>query len=118
MQRPFRNPQPYPILARYTFGDSGSVLPFVTAGPSVGFLRKAVWVEEGEPDEDDEQAKSFDFGLNVGAGVTVPQGNRSIFGELRYVHGFANVVDAGSFELRHRGVQVLGGVTFQVGRNN
>lgn len=57
--------------------------------------------------------------IAVGAGLSMPQGTRTFFGEVRYVHGLVNVVDEPDVDgsvVKHRGLQLLAGITFPVGK--
>ncbi len=104
-----------PLLLRYSIQMDGAAQPYVMAGPSIGFLTKAVFTMKGEPDQDDEDAKGFDFGLGLGAGAKIPQGTHTFFAEVRYVAGLVNVVDSGSdFKVKNRGLLFLFGVTIPV----
>lgn len=105
-----------PVLLRYTMRGE-QLRPFLAAGPSLGFLRSAKF-EADSFEEDDEEAKSLDLGLAVAGGVKMPYGRTTLFGELRYVHGLINVVDTGDddFSVMNRGLQLLVGVTFPIGR--
>jgi hypothetical protein len=82
------------------------------AGLNVGFLTKAEFTMEGEPDQEDEDAESLDFGISVGAGAQIPRGRQILFAEIRYVHGLVNVVDSsGLFDVKNRGLMILAGFT-------
>ena len=108
-----------PLLFRYTLSSSGTARPYVAAGPSIGFLRSAKFSMSGEPDQDDDDAKSMDASVVLGGGATFPLRRGSLFGELRYVRGLVNVVGGdseGVFEVRNRGLQLVLGMTFPVGQ--
>lgn len=106
-----------PIQVRYTFRSNAPVRPFIAAGPSFGFLRSARFEFVDYPDEEDEEAKSFDAGLAISAGASMPQGKGTLFGSLRYVHGLVNVIDVDSdLKVMNRGLQVLVGMTFPIGK--
>ena len=105
-----------PLLVRYTFQNEASAQPYVIAGPSFGLLRSATLTVDGESAEDDEDAKKFDMGMVVGVGASMAYGTRKIFGEVRYAHGLVDVVDVSEFDVMHRGVQFLAGVTFPMGK--
>jgi hypothetical protein len=101
-----------PVLLRYRFTAKETVHPYVMAGLNVGFLTKAEFTMEGEPDQEDEDAESLDFGISVGAGAQIPRGRQILFAEIRYVHGLVNVVDSsGLFDVKNRGLMILAGFT-------
>ena len=107
-----------PLLVRYTLRTEASAHPYVAAGPSFGILRSAKFSDR-EITEDDEDAKSFDMSIVLGAGVSLPRGTSTFFGEVRYAYGLVNVVDESGIDdasVKHRGLQLLGGITFPVGK--
>ena len=78
-----------PVLARFDF-DAESVMPFVVAGPVLGILVGSSGEREGVEIEVDDELKSTDFGLAIGAGVALDQ----LDVELRYTHGLINVTQS------------------------
>lgn len=105
-----------PLQVRYTFRRDASVHPFIAAGPTFGFLRSARFAFEDGSDEHDEESKSFDAGLALSAGASMRHGTSTLFGSVNYVHGLVNVVDVSDLTISNRGLQLLLGVTFPVGK--
>jgi opacity protein-like surface antigen len=105
-----------PVMVRYSLPLDLPVMPYVMAGPSVGLLSKAKYDwEDGEDDATDETRK-IDFSAGFGAGVQIPEGERMLFAELRYLLGFVNVnneVDEST--VKNRGLQILVGITIPIG---
>ncbi len=73
-------------------------------------------------------AKSTDFGLGFGAGVSFPAGNNSMFIEGRYALGLTDVAKAGVVEgmggqltvdddvdIKTGGILLMAGITFPLG---
>ena len=109
-----------PVMVRYHFEAEGTARPYVMGGPSLGFLLSAKYDGGfGEQDAKDE-TKSIDFGVGVGAGVAVPQGDKTFFAEARYVLGLTNINDeiheSGESTVKNRGIQLFVGATIPVGR--
>jgi len=105
-----------PILFRYSFG-TGDIRPYAVAGPELGFISSPkVKSTDGENEEDvDDILKNMDFGLTFGAGATKPIGKNTLFGELRYTVGMANLNDDSDFEdgsIKSSGIQLLFGIVF------
>lgn len=75
-----------PVLLRAKLMKEGKVIPFVAAGPSVGFLLSAT--SNGE----DVKAvfKSTDFGLDLGAGAEFGLGKMKGLVDLRFFLGLTN----------------------------
>jgi opacity protein-like surface antigen len=106
-----------PLMFRYTFQLNESLLPYALAGPSIGLLTSAKYHNKdgGEQDEKDN-TKFFDFGVGFGGGVKYPWGNKTFFGELRYVLGLVNInKEEDEFEVKNRGLQLVVGITIPVG---
>jgi hypothetical protein len=104
-----------PVLFRVS--GRGKVQPYVTAGPTVGYLlgaRIRGQSESMEVEKDDkEDFKKLDLGLDLGAGVRFPAGRASLFVEGRYVLGLWNVAqDTYDSKLRTKGIQAAVGLTF------
>lgn len=63
-------------------------------------------------------AKSMDFGLNIGAGVSIPMGKGHLVPELRYSMGMAKAIDAAAtttspaYSAKNGGIQILFGYMF------
>lgn len=107
-----------PVLLRYTLQTEASAQPYVAVGPSFGLLQSAKFTD-GEHTEDDEDAKSLDMSLALAAGAKLPRGRNTFFGEVRYAYGLINVVEDPDVNpsVKHRGLQILAGVTFPIGGN-
>ena len=108
-----------PIMFRYTFQHSSSLLPYAMAGPSIGFLSGAKYdfKDDGEQDAKDETG-FFDFGVGFGGGVKKPHGKMTLFTEVRYVLGLTNInKEADESTVKNRGLQVVAGITIPVGVN-
>ncbi len=106
-----------PIMFKYIFQTSASVIPYAMAGPSIGLLTSAKvdFKDDGEQDEKDN-TNIFDFGLGFGGGVSLPHENKTFFAETRYVFGLTNVnKESDESTVKNRGLQVIIGVTFPVG---
>jgi outer membrane protein with beta-barrel domain len=89
-------------------------------GPSVGYrvdakIKDEVTGEEEDADEND--IEKWDLGVAAGGGLTVPVGRATVFVESRYTWGLVDLdKEDEDTKLKNRGVQVLAGVTFPVGR--
>ncbi len=88
-----------PVLVRYEFPTSGSVRPFVSAGPSIGFQVKCDAkgkVNGGDVTADcdamDVDNQSVDFSAIGDLGVQFRTGTRLITIGGRYTHGFSDVI--------------------------
>ncbi|HYH56533.1 MAG TPA: porin family protein [Anseongella sp.] len=75
-----------PVMARFAATEA----LHLEAGPQVGLLLNSKGEIEGISAEDEDSYKDIDFGVNVGAGYTLPMG-LSI--EARYNFGLANIVE-------------------------
>lgn len=108
-----------PLMIRYTYEYSSSLLPYAMAGPSVGLLSSARFIVKNEGEQDEkENTKGLDFGVGIGGGIKIPKGNNTFFAETRYVLGLANInKEADESEVKNRGLQVLVGITVPVGQN-
>ena len=98
-----------PILFRYLFEiASGQIQPYVTAGPTVGFLMSAkIEVNDREQDIKDE-TKGIDFGISFGGGVNAPREGFTPFAELRYSIGLANWNDeANESSVKNNGFMII-----------
>ncbi len=98
-----------PVLLRYRFMETGKVLPFVVAGPAVGFLLKA--------DDTGEDVKSFhkstDFGVDLGGGVEFPAGAMKVFVEARFYLGLTNAYKfSDKYTMKNRALAVCAGLMF------
>jgi hypothetical protein len=106
-----------PLLFRKSFAGSGTVTPFITAGPQVSLqLSCKLFDEDGDDDiscddfyGDDESFSKFDAGLVFGGGITT--GNLS-FG-IRYDLGLMNIDEASGWTSKNRSLQLLVGYFFR-----
>lgn len=111
-----------PALVKFAFGSS-STRPYVLAGPEIGFKMSAKAEDpDGTETDIDESVKSTDFGAAVGGGIDFAAGGNLLFVEGRYGAGFTDINDApaddpdiGGVEIKTRGIQILGGITFPIG---
>jgi hypothetical protein len=88
--------------------------PYLVVGPTVGFFRSGKVVDE-EGHEGGTDVKDRDFGLILGAGVRIPAGKTAFFVEGRYTRGLIDLI-AEPAGVRHRGIQVMAGITRSLGR--
>jgi len=128
-----------PVFLKFAFGQI--VQPYVKAGPTIGFLlNSTAEAEIGSPGsapvpyEADLKnvLESMDIGLGVGAGVTIPFGNNSLFVDGRYTFGLTDLYKGGSLvwksgsdsftveaseaaELSNKGIQIMLGILFPIG---
>ena len=98
-----------PILLKYQFMEEGKVLPFIEAGPAIGFLLSA--------DDDGEDVKSFfkstDFGLEVGGGVSMPAGKMKVVLDARFYLGLTNAYNfVNDYSMKNRAFSVTAGLLF------
>jgi hypothetical protein len=125
-----------PVFLKAEFGSA--VRPYLMAGPTVGYLLSADTEVEysGLTFKGDlkEVTEDLDFGLGFGAGLRYPISTVSIFVEGRYILGLVNMQKGGTFEIsagpiveeitwdkdvdayKNRGIQIMAGMTFQLGR--
>ena len=117
-----------PVLLKASFGDQ-QVKPFLMAGISVAILLGDVKLSldkitmNGQdvtgqvPSDQKEQiqsAKSTDFVLNLGGGVSIPLEQIELFIEGQYNLGLTNVNDEPNDDtsIKTRGIQIKAGVLF------
>lgn len=111
-----------PVLAQLRFPTSGRAVPFLIAGPSIGFKASCkVKADAGtisaefdceDPDEDFIPIKSTDLSGVLGVGVEVS----GLTISARYTHGFSNINDlAGEQEkVRNRVLSLAVGFGFSL----
>lgn len=112
-----------PVLLKVS-KSSGPVRPYLILGPRLGYRtgvksRDEATGEEETPDDADELFEKWDFGVGAGGGLSFDVGRSTVFAEGRYTWGLTalNKEEEGEdVKLKHRGVQVLVGFTFPVGR--
>jgi len=101
-----------PVFVRYIIPVNAPILPYVMAGPNLGFRAsaKAVYPGEGSSNEND-QFSALDLGLGLGAGTEYLLGNLILFGQLKYVFGLNDInAESGESKVRNRGLQIQMGV--------
>lgn len=89
----------FPVQGKYTFG-KGKVVPFLNAGASLGVLlsakREFSSTINGETSAEEtdikDDLKSTNFGINVGGGVIIPLGERSLTASVNYGHGLTDII--------------------------
>lgn len=91
-------------------------MPYAMAGPSVGLLAKAKY-DSGDNEQDaTDETRKIDFSAGFGLGVQIPEGNRMLFAEVRYLLGFVNINNqTDESTVKNRGVQFLVGITIPLG---
>jgi opacity protein-like surface antigen len=105
-----------PVMIRYSVPLDLPVMPYAMAGPSVGLLAKAKY-DSGENEQDaTDETRKIDFSAGFGAGVQIPEGNRMLFAEVRYLLGFVNINNqSDESTVKNRGLQILVGITIPLG---
>lgn len=105
-----------PVMFRYVFEYTASLLPYAMAGPSIGLLTSAkLDVKDGGKQDEKDNTKGFDFGVGFGGGVKHPRGNMTFFAEARYVLGLLDInKEANESSVKNRGLQVVAGVTIPI----
>ena len=111
-----------PVLLKVS-KSTGRVRPYLLLGPSVGYrtsvkTKDEVTGEEESPDDANEIFEKWDFGVGAGGGLSFNVGRSTVFAEGRYTWGLARVNkdEDDDASIKHRGVQVLVGFTFPLGR--
>lgn len=105
-----------PVFLRYNIAlSSGTVLPYVIAGPNLGFRAASkVVFPDGSSSSNKDEINGVDLGLGIGAGVEVPYNNLIFFGETRYAFGLTNInsetVEGDESKVMNRGLQILLGI--------
>ncbi len=108
-----------PMMMTYTFVIQ-RIKPYLIAGPTIGFCLSAKkyisWDSQHSDIDIKEDTESIDFGLGLGAGLSVPIGSNSIFLEARYVFGLTNINEEPSDPVvKNKGIQIFAGLTFPFG---
>jgi Outer membrane protein beta-barrel domain len=98
-----------PVLLRARLMKEGKTVPFVVAGPAIGFLLSAK-----EAGEDVKQFfKSTDFGAEVGAGAEMALSNMKVVLEARFYVGFTNAYNfINLYSMKNRALSVTAGLLF------
>ncbi|RZT00147.1 porin family protein [Aquimarina brevivitae] len=78
----------FPLLAKYYLYEKLSV----EAGPQFNFLAKdrIKSLDRDIPGDDDTEASSFDFGVNIGFAYDI---TNHLFAQVRYNHGISTVIE-------------------------
>lgn len=98
-----------PVLLRARLMNEGKAIPFVVAGPAVGFLLSA----KDTGDDIKEFFKSTDFGLEVGGGVEIPAGKMKAVLEARFYLGLTNAYKYSTkFSMKNRALSITAGLLF------
>ena len=119
-----------PVLLKLPLGSGGAV-PYLLAGPTVGFVTSSkvlVKVLEISVDADFKDAtKSLDVGAVFGGGIQLPMGQNRIFVEAKYSLGLADIAQAGEInalgmtgsipdtEVKTKGIQIMAGISMPFG---
>jgi len=108
-----------PVMMMYTF-TTQRIKPYLIAGPTIGFCLSAKkyisWDSQHNDIDIKDGTESIDFGLGLGAGLSVPIGSNSMFLETRYVFGLTNINKEPSDPVvKSKGLQILAGLTFPLG---
>jgi len=110
-----------PLMLRGDF-DLGVLRPFLLFGPSfASALNRSIAatdINNGQSVSQDASnaIRGFEVGLYAGGGVAFALGERiSLNLSARYYYGLTDI-DAGGSGIHHRGIVVLGGVTWKLGR--
>lgn len=128
-----------PVFIKLVFGQI--VQPYVKAGPTIGFLLNSTAEADisgpgpGTAKYEADLKKvleSMNIGLGVGAGLTIPFGNNTLFLDGRYTFGLKDLYKGGSLvwksgsdsftveaseaaELSTKGIQIMLGIMFPIG---
>jgi hypothetical protein len=101
-----------PLLVRFDIPTTGSVVPYVYAGPNIGFLLRAKVTATGQPHDDvKSDMNTTEFGIAFGGGVRFGR----VLAEVWYTQGLTNVLTdaaAGGSKATNRVFSILGGVRF------
>ncbi len=121
-----------PIFLKREFGSS-TTRPYLLAGPTVGIMLKSVadftLTDQEEEVDLDDVTESYDVGIALGGGVSIPVQNNSVFFEGRYVLGLTDVLKEGTVEVdgvqqtlvgnaSSRGLQFKAGFTIPFGADS
>jgi opacity protein-like surface antigen len=112
-----------PILARVTIPTNLFFVPFLTAGPYVGYCSKADREayftptggrQMGVKDDIDAEITTLDYGLAAGAGVEFSIGSMlRLFLEARYQYGLANIRE-NTDDLKNRSLSFTTGFSLPI----
>jgi len=108
-----------PLLAKISFGQQ--IKPYVKVGPTFGLLLSAEveaeggGVIQGSPlttytADIKDASKSFELGGIIGAGLSFPLENITIFVDGRYGMGLGDILDGGDIEWKGGGETIEGSI--------
>ena len=105
-----------PVLLKFSFG-KGEIKPYVIAGPYIGFLTNAKLIIPNEGDKDiQDKIKSTDFGLNLGAGLSILINENILFFRASYSLGLYDINDQNDpyfvYTIKNKGTQISAGMSF------
>jgi hypothetical protein len=107
-----------PVLLVVAFRSSAPGA-YVVAGPTAGYLMSGTQQSDrgGGAQDATMLLRRWDAGLEVGGGVDLSAGRAVAFLEARYGFGLVNVYSfSGDATSHNRGLRVLGGVSYRIGR--
>lgn len=107
-----------PVMLKYAFS-ANDIKPYIMAGPTIGFnlsskVEYTFGDSSGEEDNKDD-TKTIEFGLDFGAGVSLPLSTNFIFVEARYALGLTDLFEATDTDTKTKGIQIFAGITFPPG---
>ena len=113
-----------PILAKLSFGQSGSIQPYFIFGPEMGILLSAKNVTSVEvsalgqsvSDETEIDIKdgteSMEFAINFGAGLTISLGSIEMFIDGMYGLGLSNIIKDSDQSVKNNVIYINLGFVF------
>ena len=115
-----------PVLLKLSFpGYNSRVIPFLFAGPAVGFkvsckAEGVILAITGDRDCDETDlfpdVKSTDFSGTVGGGIKFRAMDQLVILDARYTHGFTDVIESNNREIKNRAFAVTIGLGFPLMR--
>jgi len=108
-----------PLMLKFAF-TANDIKPYIMAGPTFGYnlsskVKYTLGDTSGEEDNKDD-TKSIEVGLDFGAGVSLSMGNNSIFVEARYALSLTDIYEATHSDTKTKGIQIFAGITFPLGK--
>lgn len=110
-----------PLLFKYTV-DLGQVELYGQAGPSLGFATSAhtqatanvifdIDITGTDLNLESNNYNRWDLGANIGAGMAIKTTTGKFFGDIRYQHGFTDVIEDTiiDIKIKNRGVGLTAG---------
>ncbi|NQT25451.1 PorT family protein [candidate division KSB1 bacterium] len=98
-----------PVLFQYDIESSGSMKPFVFAGPFLALKMsdKYKMTIDGDTESGDiDDLKGSDYGIVIGAGAKI---NEKIFIDLRYSMGMTTIVDIDDVDVKTKVIAIMAG---------